>query len=291
MNRLKSKFLGSLLGSALGDFLGAGGKMYTDDTAMMIGIAESLIEKKSFDADHLARTFAGNYEAESWRGYGPGPPMIFRMMKSGFSWRQAAEKIYPGGSYGNGSAMRIAPVGLLYYDQPDLLRETARQSSRITHTHPLGMEGAALQAYAVALAVRIKPDEPDKYRFLRELNDFVQDDLYREKFRRIKTLLQNAADVQEVIIQLGNTVEAFNSVPISIYSFLANDGFESVLDYALSLGGDRDTISAMTGAIAGACYGIEDIPLRWKNQLENKDYIESLAEKLWQLKMETETEK
>lgn len=291
MNRIKSKFLGSLVGAAIGDLVGAGGKRYTDDTAMMIGVAESLIENKGFNGYHMAQAFIKNYDAEPWRGYGHGPPRIFKMIKSGLSWREAAEKIYYGGSYGNGSAMRIAPIGLFYYDNTSQLKETACQASRITHTHPLGMEGAALQAYTVAWAVKTEPDQLDQYDFLGKLNDFVEVDLYQEKLKSIKILLKEAASESKVIRELGNTIEAFNSVPVSIYSFLANVSFENALNYALSLGGDRDTISAMTGAIAGACYGIENIPEEWTDKLENRDYIEKLAEKLWQIKMEGRSEK
>jgi len=284
MDRLKSKFIGCLVGTAVGDWLGAGGKRYTDDTAMMIGVAESLVESIGFYADHMVQTFIKNHDAEPWRGYGPGPPRIFKMIRSGFSWKDAAEEIYPGGSYGNGSAMRIAPIGLFYYDNLDQLREVAYQSSQITHTHPLGMEGAALQAYAVAIAVGTEPYHWDKYDFLSKLSNFVVVDEYRGKLKSMKTLLRENASKQEVIQELGNTVEAINSVPISIFSFLANLGFTATLDYALNLGGDRDTIAAMTGAIAGACYGIGDIPKEWKDGLENRDYVERLAKQLWRMK-------
>ena len=284
MDRLKSKFLGSLIGTAIGDSLGAGGRRYTDDTAMMIGVAESLIENKGFNAEHMAHTFIKNYDAEPWRGYGPGPPAIFQMVKSGLNWREAAEKIYPGGSYGNGAAMRVAPIGLFYYDDLDELKKISCQSSRITHTHPLGMEGAALQAFSVALAVKAEPGCLDKHNFLDKLSNLIETDEYQEKLKSIKILLRESAGEARAITELGNTVEAFNSVPISIYSFLANTGFKAALDYALGLGGDRDTISAMTGAIAGACYGFEDIPKEWKNGLENRDHIEWLAVRLWQLK-------
>jgi len=131
---LKSKFLGSLVGTAVGDAVGAGFEgwdmveteaveavadrrdvlTYTDDTHMMIGIAESLIENRGFDGEHMAHTFMRNYEREPWRGYGPGPPRIFGLVRAGEAWDRAAGTLYPGGSYGNGSAMRIAPVGALY---------------------------------------------------------------------------------------------------------------------------------------------------------------------------------
>jgi len=114
--------------------------------------------------------------------------------------------------------------------------------------------------------------------------------LYQEKLRKMEVLLKEAADELEVIEELGNWVEAYNSVPLAIYSFLANCGFRNTLNYALmvSEGGDRDTISAMTGAIAGACYGIEEIPKEWRDKLENREYIEKLAEKLYETKIKDE---
>ena len=98
----KKKFLGSLLGAALGDAVGAsweGRRMaaqgdieitasvseqlrYTDDTHMTIGVAESLVGCGGFDGAHMAGTFVNNYEKEPWRGYGPGPPHVFRLIKS-----------------------------------------------------------------------------------------------------------------------------------------------------------------------------------------------------------------
>ena len=92
--KLKLKFLGCLTGTAIGDALGARREgrgmsrredivslaekleqlIYTDDTHMTIGIAESLIENEGFDGEHMAQTFIKNYDAEPWRGYGPGPP-------------------------------------------------------------------------------------------------------------------------------------------------------------------------------------------------------------------------
>lgn len=302
--KLKSKFLGSLVGAAIGDGLGSwreGGKMarkgeieylsekvksltYTDDTHMTIGVAESLIENKGFNGKHMAQTFIINYEAEPWRGYGPGPPRIFRMIRGGEPWDSAASKIYKGGSFGNGSAMRVAPVGLLYSNNLERLREIAYESSSITHSHELGKEGAALQACAVALA-RNTPsdDEIDREVFLSKLQDFAQNQLYKEKIAKIKELL-GEQDRARVIAVLGNGIEAPNSVPTAIYSFLLQPkSYKDSVTYAISLGGDTDTIASMAGAISGAYLGIEAIPEEWRAKLENRAYIETLAEKLWQI--------
>jgi len=302
--KLKSKFLGCLVGAAIGDGLGAwreGRGMtkrekielllqrleqltYTDDTHMTIGVAESLIESKGFNGEHMAQTFIGNYEAEPWRGYGPGPPRVFRMIKGGEPWHSAANKIYKGGSFGNGSAMRVAPVGLLYSDNPEKLREIAYQSSSITHSHELGKEGAALQAYAVALALNAPSDENiDQETFLLKLQNFAQNQLYKEKIVSMKELVEEQ-DRAKVISVLGNGIEAPRSVPTAIYSFLRQPkSYKDSVIYVISLGGDTDTIASMAGAILGAYLGIDAIPQEWRVKLENRDYIKTLAEKLWRV--------
>jgi poly(ADP-ribose) glycohydrolase ARH3 len=301
---LRLKFLGCLVGAAIGDAVGAGWEgrrmsrsedivsltdrleqlIYTDDTHMTIGIAESLIESKGFNGEHMAQTFIKNYEAEPWRGYGPGPPKIFGMIKSGEAWYSAADRLYQGGSFGNGSAMRVAPVGILYSRNLEKLRAMACQSSSITHSHELGKEGAALQACAVALALNTPSNEEiDREVFLSGLQDFIQDQLYKEKVDQIRELL-GEQDKAKVVAVLGNGIEAPRSVPTAIYCFLRQpQSYKDTVIYAISLGGDTDTIAAMAGAISGAYVGIEAVPLEWRAKLENREYIEALAEKLWHI--------
>ncbi|MGQ9546517.1 MAG: ADP-ribosylglycohydrolase family protein [Dehalococcoidia bacterium] len=300
--KLKLKFLGCLVGTAVGDALGARREgrgmsgsedivslaekleqlIYTDDTHMTIGVAQSLIESKGFDGEHMAQTFIKNYEAEPWRGYGPGPPRIFRMISGGEPWYSAANRLYRGGSFGNGSAMRVAPVGLVYCRKPEMLREIAYQSSCITHSHELAKEGAALQACAVALALDTSWAEGiDREAFLFRLQDFVRNRLYQEKLARTRELL-GEQDKTKVVAALGNGIEALMSVPTAIYCFLRQpQSYEDTVIYAISLGGDTDTIAAMAGAISGAYLGIDAIPWGWRAKLENREYIESLAENLW----------
>jgi len=302
--KLKLKFLGCLVGTAIGDALGARREgrgmsrsedivslaekleqlIYTDDTHMTIGIAESLIESKGFNGEHMAQTFIKNYEAEPWRGYGPGPPRIFWMIKGGEAWYSAANRLYQGGSFGNGSAMRVAPVGLLYSRNLEKLREIAYQSSSITHSHELGKEGAALQACAVALALNAPSDEDmGKEAFLSRLQNFIPNEVYKEKVAQIRKLL-GEQDKAKVVATLGNGIEALRSVPTAIYCFLRQPrSYKDTVIYAISLGGDTDTIAAMAGAISGAYLGIEAIPSEWRAKLENREYIEALAERLWQI--------
>jgi len=302
---LKSKFTGALIGSAVGDALGAplegwsvemvssmygegkGWKMiygrYTDDTEMMIGVAESLIEHKGFNGADMARTFIQNYDAR--RGYSPWTQEALQRIREGESWEEASKKLFGGqGSYGNGAAMRIAPIGLLYYDNAHKLRETAHKASHITHAHELGIEGAALHAFSIALAVRGK-----KTGMVSELHEFVNNDVYKKKIKKIAILLQKETTKKEIIAELGNGEAAFNSVPTALYAFLRFDTFEESVIYAVSLGGDTDTIGAMTGAISGAYYGEGAIPNQWVEELEEgekgRSYIKRLAEELYHLKI------
>lgn len=301
---LLSKFRGSMLGAGVGDAVGRPleGKpprwvedlpefdgRYTDDTEMLIGVAESLVEVGGFDGEHMARTFIKNYDPEldrAVRGYGYGPPAVFRMIEQGEKWDTASRNLFCGvGSFGNGAAMRIAPVGLLYFDDPETLRRVAEQSSIITHAHPLGVEGAVVQAYAVSLAVKALPPRLDPRDFLEELEAFTREDVYRFALKEAIRLLDECADKRKVVSVLGNGVEAFRSVPTAIYCFAANvKSFEKTVCYAVSLGGDTDTIASMSGAISGAYHGKEKIPKKWVEKLENADYIELLADKLLKLR-------
>lgn len=293
----RSRFIGSLVGTAVGDSLGAQregsrdfqevleiGPRYTDDTAMTIGVAESLIEAKGFHYFHMAERLMRNYEREPWRRYGTSPPRIFRMMKGGrLGFGMLDREIFPAGSYGNGAAMRVSPVGLLHHDDPAALREIAYQTAGITHSHELALEGSALQACAVALAVRADPQAFSRTEFVGALRMFTRSDEYQQRLKTVARLLEREADRADVVRELGNGVEALNSVPTAIYCFLSRGDFESALIFAVSLGGDADTIGAMTGAIAGACYGIDAVPARWRVPVENRDHLEELGQKLWEL--------
>jgi poly(ADP-ribose) glycohydrolase ARH3 len=295
---LKLRFTGCLIGSALGDAIGnwyessehpeiekvkGFSGRWSDDTHMMIGVAESLIENEGFNGEHMAFTFIKNYKQEPWRGYGSGPPQVFKWIESGVPWDKAAAKLFGGrGSYGNGAAMRVAPIGLFYHNNPKRLRTIAYRQSIITHTHELAKEGAALQAYAVALALKEDPTlRFDPAVFLKKLKDFTRNNVYIEKLHIISKLLGETNRLT-LIREIGNDVAAHNSVPAAIYSFIRHpNSFEQSILFAISLGGDMDTIGAMTGAISGAYLGANHIPKVLKSNLEKGGFIENLAEQLY----------
>jgi poly(ADP-ribose) glycohydrolase ARH3 len=295
---LKAKFVGGMAGSALGDAIGElafryqqkdtlCAKLdtlpelrYTDDTAMAIGLAESLLEKRGVDPQHLGRTFSDNFAREPWRGYAPGPPSIFSMVRErGITYSKAAQSLFGGkGSLGNGAAMRIVPLGLLLHRSSNLYEE-ACASSRVTHAHPVGMDGAAVQALAIALAVTLDPRKEFRSgEFIRALIEFARTPEIREKMKGISELIAQDVPPDSAAPRLGRTVAVHESMPFAVYSFLREPrSFEECLYVAILHGGDRDTLGAMAGAISGAYLGIDAIPESWRSKLENRAYIEDLA--------------
>ena len=116
--------------------------------------------------------------------------------------------------------MRIAPVGLFFHDSPDLY-ERGRISASVTHAHPVGVDGAAALAWAVAQAVKLDPQEPFPLeRFSQSLVDFARTREIRDKMVLIRTLLAEDVPPPDAARRLGRGVAVHKSLPFAIYSFL-----------------------------------------------------------------------
>jgi poly(ADP-ribose) glycohydrolase ARH3 len=253
---------------------------YTDDTAMALGLAESLAEMRDLDQRHLGQTFHRHFTREPWRGYASGPPTIFQMVeKSGLTYTEAARQLFGGqGSMGNGAAMRVAPLGLFFHDAPDLY-DKAAASAAVTHAHPLAQDGAAVQAGVVALAVHLDPGKPfSQDAFLRRMQGLARTPELKEKLSLLRPLLKSRVPGPQAARVLGQSVMVHESLPFALYAFLAwPHSFEDCLMGAVLHGGDRDTLGAMAGAISGAYLGAAGLPALWREKLENLDLIEKVA--------------
>lgn len=297
---LQAKFVGSMIGTALGDAIGELAfrypvkdellsevdrretLVYTDDTAMAIGLAKSIVEVGGLDQRHLGDTFRANFQREPWRGYASGPPTVFsKVERLGITYAEAARTLYGGeGSFGNGAAMRIAPVGLFFHNAPDIY-ENARLSAEVTHAHPIGIDGAAVQAQAVAQALKLRPEGPFLTDDFLEVLYTARTPEMKLKLDRVRDLIGQDVPPQRAIRQLGRGVAVHRSLPFAIYAFVRHpDSFEDCLLCAALNGGDRDTLGAMACAISGAYLGVDAIPQAWREKLENREQIEGLAVRL-----------
>lgn len=284
--KVYDRFEGAVLGLALGDALGApheggpverllwrfigrtreGLRRWTDDTQMTLDVVESLIEWGDVQLDDLAARFASNYR---WsRGYGPGAAKILKRIQRGEDWRTARTAAYPNGSYGNGAAMRSPAIGLYFHWDLNRLWIQTGEIAAITHAHPLAVEGAQLIAVTTALSLRDEP-ESSLVRFLRSKAKAA------EFMRRLETLEEwvqsgDFPPAREIGHELGQGMAATESVvtAISIALLHREQPFERLVEDAITMRGDVDTIAAMAGAIWGASNGGAALPHQALSEIE-----------------------
>ncbi len=161
---LQDKFRGAILGCFLGDAFGSGfegmnpekarfhmdnlskkfPRSYTDDTDMTLAVAESIIQSGGVSPEDIAKQFS--LHCDLTRGYAIGAIKSVMALRAGMKWYEVARIVFENGSFGNGAAMRVSPVGLFYHHDLEGLRRAAIEQANITHVHPLGQWGAVMQA-------------------------------------------------------------------------------------------------------------------------------------------------
>lgn len=297
MHGTLDSFVGCMLGLATGDALGApheGGPLerllwrmigrtsdgclrWTDDTQMALDLAESLLKEGGVRPEALATQFAASYR---WsRGYGPGAAKVLKRIRRGEPWESASTSVYAGGSYGNGAAMRAPVLALFFPSDRHALVDAARSSARVTHAHPLGIEGAVLIALAAhALLEGRSPSQ---------VLELVRAECATPKFaERLKTVALwiesgNAPVPREVAITLGNGITAPSSCPTALHIALRHlqAPFETMMQFIIACRGDVDTIGAMAGALWGIVNGPSRLP---PIRLEARDTITDVATRIFQ---------
>lgn len=249
---------------------------YTDDGQMAIAVAEYLAENSQVSSDGLMRGFVRAYQ--SWRGYGRGTRVLIEAYRDKADYEFMAEHLFPGGSLGNGAAMRSAPVGLRFFGDKARIWREAKTSAWPTHRHELGIEGAQLIAWATSLAAGDMLITPQSLAeaLLPSCTTVVFDN-------RLKLLARVLSP--DDIAQLGNGIEAHESVvtALACFALYSNDYREAVAT-AIWQGGDTDTIAAMTGALVGArvgCGFADSMPLDGLEEGQAfTDYLRDLASRL-----------
>jgi ADP-ribosylglycohydrolase len=196
---------------------------FTDDTVLTVATAFTLMTDGDFAQNY--KMFGRLYPTA---GYGEG-----------FLQWLAGDSTAPYGSYGNGSAMRVSPVGFALGSESEVLR-AARHSAEVTHDHPEGVKGAQ----AVALGVFLARHGADQATVRREISDRFGYDLSRTP--------------DEIRPGYVFDVSCQGSVPESIACYLAASGFEDAVRLAVSLGGDADTMACIAGALAEATFGVPE---------------------------------
>jgi poly(ADP-ribose) glycohydrolase ARH3 len=196
----------------------AGSWDYSDDTQMMISVAESFLRCGRVEAVDLLDKLVANYEPA--RGYGKGMKRICDALLAGARHDQVASSGWAEGSRGNGAAVRVAPLACAIHDE-DTLVAAAKASARVSHAHPLAVGGCVLMALAVFRALR-QPDVDawNPLEFIAELKQSPHvDKAYASKLDNVLLLLRAAAETPVAAAALGSGVMAEDSVPLALFAF------------------------------------------------------------------------
>jgi ADP-ribosylglycohydrolase len=311
---LKSKYVGCILGAAIGDALGKqnegvkreeilkrgcvndygralsatpGDKLrpgdYTDDTEQMLVLAGSLIDNGGFNAidfsKRIAKWGADAMEDPIRKSFvGPTSALAIERLNSGVGWKES------GGNIPScGSAMRVAPVGL-FYDNLDDVESNAALSSIPTHNSKSSIAGAV----AVAIAVRCTFDGKECAGIISET--CARTSKYDAGLaKKIKLSFEmRINDPDEVFAKLGTSYLTIDTVPCAFYCFTRHfDNPESAIIEAVNAGGDTDSIACITGALCGALYGKDSFPENWIKGLENRGLIEEIAGKMYKRRLQS----
>jgi ADP-ribosylglycohydrolase len=244
---------------------------YTDDTQMALSIVSVLRQYGAIEQERLAESFAERYDPS--RGYGPSMHGLLRSIRAGNPWKEAASSQFAGqGSFGNGAAMRVPPVGAFFAEAIDDVVEQASRSAQVTHTHPEAIAGSIAIAVAAAWAWRLRHSSTPVSRaeFLDLILPVVPISEVRRKIRWARDL-SAAASVEAVVRLLGNGtgLSAQDTVPFVLWCAGEQlNSYEQALWLTASGLGDVDTTCAMVGGIVALSCGVEAIPTAWRQARE-----------------------
>jgi ADP-ribosylglycohydrolase len=322
---LLDKFQGCLMGVAIGDCLGHPfeGKLrtkiysyfddfeefiqknksffrtYTDDTQLTLHLAEALIKGNGFNLDYIIREFI-KWLDDPPIGPGYGCVSSIRKLKYGVEWEQAASN-----SGGNGTTMRIAPIGLLYCKDPKALKTAAIKSSIITHSHPAASAGAVVIARAIAYLIEKNPDAgfsvEEFFNVITSSINNSQEEIWKE-FIEILSKLKSNLDIpiesglikfsqagvkspyfiEEYLGQAFVHPYTISTVACAIFIFLKKlPSFKECIFELATAGGDSDTVGAIGGSLAGAYFGLNNIPQDLIKLVKNHKNISRISEELY----------
>lgn len=239
---------------------------WTDDTQMAASVFSVLRQTATIDQDVLAQSFALHYERSS--GYGPATRAILGRIQRGKSWREEAPSLHQGqGSFGNGGAMRVAPIGAFWADNLPSVAQQAAASAEITHAHPEAIAGAIGVAIAAALAWQAhQTTVPSPSRFLQLIQPWVPASQVAEGLAKAIEL-DSTTPIATVAAHLGNgsKISAQDTVPFALWcaaQYLTD--FEQAIWLTLESLGDCDTTCAIVGGIVACYVGLEGIPTAWR---------------------------
>jgi ADP-ribosylglycohydrolase len=276
---------------------------YSDDSQLARELLLSYVNCKKFDPQNYAERIKTIFVERKVIGYGDATWDAAVRLVSGAFWEEAGT---PAPSAGNGSAMRAAPIGLIFFDGPELLIQSAHDQGRITHKDPRCSAGAVAISGAVAMALQNKTINPDS--FISTLVDWSSkiEPAFASELVKLREWISLTPEKAVTFISKagidadyffedewqGITPFVTSSVLWSLYSFLRTpDDYWKTICTAIAAGGDVDTTAAMAGAISGAYLGLDAIPSELAHRLTDQDKwgfdeLVELANQCYEIRMQ-----
>ena len=244
---------------------------WTDDTNMASSIYAILQKYGEINQDELALDFARRVAEK--RGYGSSAWDILSKIQQGILWYNYTPTVFNGqGSFGNGAAMRSAPIGAYFADDLEKVVEQAQRSALITHTHADGIAGAIAVAVSTAIAHQQRQNgkRPSCAEFIGLLLQYLPAGKVRDMIKEVNKLpVQTTAVEAARILGSGYEISASDTVPFAIWcagQWL--DNYQEALWQTLSGLGDTDTTCAIVGGIVALYTGLNGIPSLWLQRRE-----------------------
>ena len=297
LERMQLSLSGLSVGDALGQrFFGVGEQLneriqqrqvpprlwrYTDDTEMALSIVETLWRYGQIDPNVLAQSFAERYNPS--RGYGAGAQRLLVKLQWGADWRVEASQMFGGsGSYGNGAAMRVAPLGAYFADDLAAVRENAMLSAQPTHAHPEGIAGAVAVAVAAALAFQVGEGESmQPVQFLELVAENVPESETRSGIKQAAAIYTTSPSVVARQLGSGYKISAQDTIPFALWCAAHHlEDYQEAFWATLSGLGDMVTNCAIVGGIVALSARQRGIPSDWIESRESfpEDFLRVSAD-------------
>lgn len=252
---------------------------YSDDTQMSLAVARALINSKTNDLEDIMHEI--KHEFIKWLNdpkntRAPGHTCLkgcYNLSKR-INWNNSGVP----DKKGCGAAMRSAPIGLVFHKDITKLVEVASAVSKCTHAHPTGIASGIATAYLTAFAAN--GINPEKY-----IEDMLSQPFFNEELKDRISIVQEVLPWEDTLKarqKIGKGWVGDEAVALALYCILKSpaDYSQTVL-MAANSDGDTDSIACIAGAISGAYNGIEKIPAKWIKNVEDSEYLKTIAEGLY----------
>jgi ADP-ribosyl-[dinitrogen reductase] hydrolase len=247
---------------------------FSDDTQFSLTVAQSLIDNNGFNPDDLSKRYVELFTSDTIRGYGKTTLAAVQNLQSGIHWSQSGIA----GSYGNGTAMRAAPLGVWFRNShiKDLV-EACKIDAQITHASEEAIAGSIAIALAAFWAVN-----RDTNLLLEKIHPHLPDSKVKNSIYSLGSLIEaNHISPSSALGFLGTRADVRMTVPSALYCFLKHDNYHDAVLAAINAGGDTDTTASIVGALFGAKDGTTNIPTDWIFGVENYKHISILDSQLY----------